>query len=171
MSGLLSAITMRVSVTAVSFGLPGQRSVSMSSPKRENYRWMSDRIPNRRRTGWRPRRYAVPGVIVALALGAGLAGALGPDPLDLDLRASDSSGAANKQPKHAEIRRASGELHSLVYHLVDVLSRREAYQRPRPGQAARLASAFGAVRAGQLNRAAALAQPLGYKVVRYRDAD
>jgi hypothetical protein len=113
----------------------------------------------------------VSGVIAALALAAGLAGIVGPDPLDLDLRGSDSSQAANSGRQHAVVRRASGELHSLVYHFVDVLSRREAYQRPRPGQAARLANAFRAVQAGRLHRADALARPLGYKVVRYRDVD
>jgi len=107
-------------------------------------------------------------LLVALGLAAGLAGVLGLEPFDL--RDSGSTQAAS-QKKRAPVRSMSGELDRLIDAFVERLARDGAFREPRETEAARLARAFRAARAGRLKRAAALAAPLGYRVVRYLDVD
>jgi hypothetical protein len=133
---------------------------------------MTDQIRSRHASG---RRYAVPAVLAVIVLVLGSIILL--DPLDLDLRGSDASNAAHvKRPAPVQVPAATvgaarGRLGSFVYHFVDVLSRHRTYTKPRPAQRARLALAFRALKSGRLGRSAALAKPLGYKVVRFRDLD
>jgi hypothetical protein len=109
----------------------------------------------------------MPALLAGVLAAAGV-GILGLPP---PLHDSGSTQAAHKQEQRTTIRKTSGQIHRLVYDFVDRLSRRGTYREPRPGQAARLANAFGAVKSGRLTHAAALARPLGYGVVRYRDID
>jgi hypothetical protein len=76
--------------------------------------------------------------------------------------------SAARLPQPA-VRKASGRLDRLVDGLVAAMYRRKTYREPRAWQAARLARAYTAVRAGKLRRAALLSASLGYEVVRFRD--
>jgi hypothetical protein len=114
----------------------------------------------------RAKGYAA--LVVGLVLAAGLAGVLGLEPFDLG--DSESNQAAGRQ-KRPSVRSTSGSLDRLIADFGERLSDDSAYREPRGRDAARLARAFRAARAGRLNRAAALAAPIGYRVVRYLDVD
>jgi hypothetical protein len=108
------------------------------------------------------------GLLVGLVLAAGLAGVLGLEPFDLG--DSESNQAARPQ-KPPAVRTTSGSLDRLIAALVERMADDAVYREPRSVEAARLARAFRAARAGRLHRAAALAGPIGYRVVRFLDAD
>jgi hypothetical protein len=103
--------------------------------------------------------------IVALVAALGLAAIIGIEPFDSG--ASSSGNGAGE--KSGGVRAAAGDLARLVDSLSAGMSRSDYYEKPSEADRSRLARAFEAVRKGKLKRAAALARPLSYRVVRYTD--
>jgi hypothetical protein len=118
----------------------------------------------KRRSLPRAKGYAA-ALVAGLLLAAGLTALIGFEPLDFS--GSNPSQAAPEQRN--AVRKAAGDLGRLVDGLAQGMSRGDYYERPSDRQTRRLADAYRALRAGKLERAASIAGPLGFKVVRYLD--
>src|SRR5688500_3614823 len=115
----------------------------------------------RRRSPSRLRGYAL-ALLAALLLAGGLAALFGAEPFG-------SEGSGRDAASGPIVPAKSGYLGQFVDGLVSGISKSDPYEEPEDAEKARLARAYTEIRAGRLVKAARLAEPLGYGVLRYLD--